>query len=211
MIITGTYWDDRFSDEGMIWGEEPSKTAYHALDVFKLNDITSILVPGSGYGRNTKLFSSLFRVTGIELSHEAISMARKWDRASHFIEGSVLDPFIMDSTYDAVYCFDVIHLFLKEDRKKLIDNCIKQLKDGGIMYFTCFSDEDPNNGVGRMIEQGTYEYVKGKVAHFFDEEDLMAHFEGLQMIEMGTSQEILTYHDQRTKAYMLRYIIVKKI
>lgn len=78
------------------------------------------------------------------------------------------------------------------------------------MYFTCFSNEDPNNGIGRKVEDGTYEYVEGKYAHFFTERDLIRHFEGFQVIETGTTKEILTYNDSRTKEYILRYIIVKK-
>jgi SAM-dependent methyltransferase len=205
-----SYWDERFSIEGMIWGKEPSNTAYHALELFRVNNVESVLVPGSGYGRNTKLFSSIFHTEGIELSHKAIGMAMEWDPKSIFIQGSVLDPVTMADKYDAVYCYDVLHLFLKEDRRKLIGNCVQQLNDNGIMYFTCFSDKDSNNGVGKLIEEGTYEYINGKHAHFFSEEDLIGHFEGLKVIEIGTTKEILIYNDNGTKEYSLRYIIVKK-
>ncbi len=69
MTNSGEYWDKRFKEEGKIWGESPSKSAYYALGLFRGHDIKSILVPGSGYGRNTKLFSSLgFKVVGIEIS-----------------------------------------------------------------------------------------------------------------------------------------------
>ncbi len=136
-------------------------------------------------------------------------MANNWDPDSHFILGSVLDQVTLNK-YDAIYCFDVLHLFLKQDRKKLIQHCVQYLKDNGLMYFTCFSDEDVNNGVGSQIEAGTFEYVKGKYAHFFTEEDLIRHFDGLQVIETGTTHENLTYKDNKSKEYMLRYIVVKK-
>ena len=51
------YWDKRFADGGKIWGEIPSKTAIHALELFKRYGVNKILVPGAGYGRNTKLFT----------------------------------------------------------------------------------------------------------------------------------------------------------
>lgn len=72
------YWNKRFSSEGMIWGQEPSSTVYHARDVFKNNNVNTILVPGSGYGRNTKALSLIFQVDGIELSNDAIRLAMDW-------------------------------------------------------------------------------------------------------------------------------------
>jgi len=51
------YWDKRFRSEGKIWGDQPSQSALIALKYFETRNIKSILVPGSGYGRNTKLFS----------------------------------------------------------------------------------------------------------------------------------------------------------
>ncbi|MNN77362.1 hypothetical protein D3C81_1938180 [compost metagenome] len=122
----------------------------------------------------------------------------------------MLEQLTGNTKYDAIYCYDVLHLFLQEDRKKLIQNCIQHLNDEGLMYFTCFSDEDGNNGVGNKLEEGTFEYVEGKYAHFFTEKDLIEHFEGLQVIETGTTCETLTSNDNRSKEYILRYIVVKR-
>ncbi|ADM71125.1 hypothetical protein GMA19_03322 [Paenibacillus polymyxa E681] len=170
----GDYWNKRFTEEGMIWGCEPSQTVTQAIDLFKKNNVHDILVPGAGYGRNTKALSSYFQVDGI-------------------------------------YCYDLLHLFLLEDRKKLIQNCVKHLKELGVMYFTCFSDCDFNNGVGREIEEGTYEYKKGKYAHFFTEEDLIEHFNDLIILETGSIRETLIYAEKKQKKYELRYIFVQKI
>jgi hypothetical protein len=85
------------------------------------------------------------------------------------------------------------------------------LKELGVMYFTCFSDCDFNNGVGREIEEGTYEYKKGKYAHFFTEEDLKGHFNDLNILETGSIRETLIYAEKQQKKYELRYIFVQKI
>ena len=79
----------------------------------------------------------------------------------------------------------------------------------GLMYFTCFSDEDQNNGIGRQLEEGTYEYKTNKYAHFFSEEDLRRHFVEFDIIETGSTIETLCYKDNQIKEYALRYIIVK--
>ena len=63
------YWNTQFSKYNHIWGETHSKSAEMALSLFRKHKVNKILVPGSGYGRNSKLFStSGFDVTGIEIS-----------------------------------------------------------------------------------------------------------------------------------------------
>ncbi|MMZ46302.1 Methyltransferase domain protein [compost metagenome] len=203
------YWNKRFAEEGMIWGCEPSQTVTQAIDLFKKNNVHDILVPGAGYGRNTKAFSSYFQVDGIEISSSAINLAKEWDLKTNFIQESVLE-FRTSKRYDGIYCYDLLHLFLLEDRKKLIQNCVMHLKEQGVMYFTCFSDSDFNNGVGRKVEEGTYEYKKGKYAHFFTEENLIEHFNDLNILEMGSIREYLT-HAEKQQEYKLRYIVVQNI
>lgn len=206
-----SYWENRFTREGMIWGENPSNTVYHAIQIFNNNNVKQVLVPGSGYGRNTKALSSFFSVDGIEISQSAIDLAIQWDSKSTFIQGSVLDDApIPNKKYDAIFCFDVLHLFLEQDRGKLIQNCHNHLSTSGIMYFTCFSNEDQHNGTGNKIEEGTYEYVAGKYAHFFNEGDLLSHFSQFKVIELGTTTEVLNYNDEQFKEYILRYIVVQK-
>jgi SAM-dependent methyltransferase len=207
-----SYWENRFTNEGMIWGENPSNTVYHAIEIFNKNNVKQVLVPGSGYGRHTKALSSSFSVDGIEISQSAINLATQWDSKSTFIQGSVLDEtLIHNKKYDAIFCFDVLHLFLEQDRAKLIQNCHNHLNASGIMYFTCFSNEDQHNGIGARIEKGTYEYVAGKYAHFFTEVDLLSHFSKFKVIEHGTTKEILNYNNHQSKDYILRYIVVQKI
>ena len=86
-----SYWENRFTNEGMIWGENPSNTVYHAIGILKKYNVKHVLVLGSGYGRNTKALSSLLSVEGIEISQSAIDLAAQWDSKSTFIQGSVLD------------------------------------------------------------------------------------------------------------------------
>jgi SAM-dependent methyltransferase len=203
------YWSRRFAQEGMIWGSEPSPTAQDARDIFRQHHVKSVLVPGSGYGRNTKVFSAEFKTFGVELSETALKMATEWDPMSHFISGSVLDP-IFEVRVDSIYCYDVLHLFLEEDRRRLVANCLEQLQPGGLLYFTGFSDEDVNNGCGTLLEPGTYEYKEGKYAHFFSDEDLREHFEGTEIVETGSCLEILRGLQGNTHQYNLRYIIARK-
>ncbi|WP_449600559.1 class I SAM-dependent methyltransferase [Paenibacillus sp. Marseille-Q9583] len=203
------YWNRRFAQEGMVWGTDPSLTALEAKGLFRKHNVKSVLVPGAGYGRNTKVFSSEFETIGIELSGAALTIAAEWDSACFFISGSVLDC-SLETKVDAIYCYDLLHLFLIEDRRRLLTNCLEQLHPGGLLYFTSFSDEDPNYGCGACLEPATYEYKAGKYAHFFSEADLKQHFEHTEIIKTGTHMEILRDPQGSAHQYVLRSILARK-
>lgn len=203
------YWSGRFANEGMIWGSEPSPSALQARDLFLDSGLTSVLVPGAGYGRNTKVFSSSFATYGIELSEAALELAADWDTRTTFIAGSALEP-QLNQQVDAVYCYDVLHLFLGPERRRLVEASLEQLRPGGLLYFISFSDEDQNNGCGKRLEPGTYEYKEGKYAHFFSDEDLRGHFEGTEIIDTGSYTELLQSRTSGSHSYILRYIVARK-
>ncbi|UQZ36034.1 SAM-dependent methyltransferase [Paenibacillus sp. PK3_47] len=202
------YWSERFSKEGMIWGSEASPSAFWAKDRFREAGVTSVLIPGAGYGRNTKVFSSDFTAYGVELSLPALELAAEWDPLTVFIAGSALEIQLAD-TIDAVYCYDVLHLFLAEERRRLIEASLAQLRPGGLLYFTVFSDEDSNNGRGTMLERGTYEYKEGKYAHFFSEADLREHFADTEILETGSWTERLHSRHNGIHQYILRYLLAR--
>ncbi|MGF7047832.1 SAM-dependent methyltransferase [Paenibacillus sp. DS2015] len=204
------YWNNRFISEGLIWGEQPSQTVYDAKRFFAKNNVKTVLVPGAGYGRNTKILSDTFQVDAIELSTEAVLLARQWDHRSCFIEGSIFEIPLRDKQYNAVYCYDLIHLFTKLDRMSLVRTCIELLDEEGIYYFTCFSNEDASYGNGVEIEENTFEYKKDKVSHFFNEDDLINHFKDTVIFETGTLQEDFEYTNNTIRTYKLRYIFGKK-
>ncbi|AIQ63500.1 methyltransferase type 11 [Paenibacillus stellifer] len=204
-----SYWNDRFAKEGMIWGTEPSPTANIARERFHEHGVRRIWVPGAGYGRNTRAFSREFEVEGMELSEAAVDMAKLWDPGSRIKLGSVLDS-RPGRLYDAVFCYDVLHLFLERDRRILISSALEQLRPGGLLFFTCFSDNDVQNGQGMEMEPGTFEYKQGKYAHFFSESDLRDHFHDTEVLETGELREVLTSGPDGVHEYCLRFILARK-
>lgn len=130
-----TFWNKRFQNEDNIWGDYPSATAMYALEVFHQHRVRDILVPGSGYGRNTKLFSGNgFRVSGIDISAVACELAKKFDPLTEFHNGSVLDMSFLADTYDAIYCFNTLHLFYERERAIFIGETAGRLKEGGLAF-----------------------------------------------------------------------------
>ena len=182
------YWEKRYRSEGRIWGESPSRTAEHALELFRKNKVKKVLVPGSGYGRNTRLFSSSgFEVTGIEISPIACAMAREFDTLSRFYNASALDMSFLSEKYDGIYCFNVLHLFREEERKLFIQQCVDRVKNNGLMFFTVFSEKEESYGKGREVEKNTFESKPGRPVHYFTDEDLREHFKSMEILETGIS------------------------
>jgi len=203
------YWDKRFKDEGKIWGELPSRTAQYALELFCSANVKSVLIPGSGYGRHTKFLSTCgFDVTGIEISSVACDLASEFDPLSRFYNASVLDMSFDTNRYDAIYCFNLLHLFRENDRYVFIQQCDDRLNKGGLMFFTVFSEEESTFGKGREVERNTFESRPGRPAHYFTEADLKAHFVKYDLVDMGMIEDPED-HGGKPHTHALRYICVR--
>jgi len=209
MYSNKEFWEKRFGEEGKVWGEDPSKSAPQALELFRRYGVKSILVPGSGYGRNTSLFSSSgFDVTGVEISRTACDIARQFDPATKAYQGSVLDMSPVPGTYDAIYCYNVLHLFGENDRRLFLRECLDKLGEPGLAFFTVFSEEESSFGQGKEVESNTYESRPGRPTHYFTEEDLREHFRDFEIIETGIIHEPED-HGEQPHTHILRYVFAK--
>lgn len=205
------YWDGRFASESHIWGSSPSITAVHALELFRNNNAKRILVPGAGYGRNSKLFSDAgFEVTGIEISSEAISLARQYDPQTTFYLSSVLNLPLEKEKYDAIYCFNVLHLFRLHERKQFIEKCHYVLRKNGVAYFVVFSDNEKSFGKGQQVEENTFESKPGRPVHYFTERDLKDHFMMFSILETGIANDRENHGDEGPHIHQVRYIVAEK-
>jgi SAM-dependent methyltransferase len=203
------YWEERFLAEGKIWGDKPSRSAAHALEFFRRHGAKTLLVPGSGYGRNTRLFSGAgLAVTGVEIASAACGMAGEFDKLTRFYSASAMDMSFLAETFDAVYCFNTLHLFLENDRKTLVGQCADRLNKGGIMYFTVFSEREESYGKGREVEKDTYESKPGRPAHYFTDTDLRGHFPDMEIIETGLTEDPED-HGEGPHTHVLRYICTR--
>lgn len=205
------YWNNRYIDKGKIWGTEPSNAAIYALSLFKKQKITKILIPGAGYGRHTKFFSNNnYEVTGIEVSAEALNIAKEFDSKSKLILGSVLDMPFNNEIYDSIFCYNLLHLFLRNDRISLIEKCHNQLKSEGYAFFSVFSDKEDSFEQGAKIEENTFESKPYRPTHYFSEKDLLEHFKKFFLLETGIIEQNEDHGGLGPHTHRLRYIYVKK-
>ncbi|MHA1914303.1 MAG: class I SAM-dependent methyltransferase [Promethearchaeota archaeon] len=206
------YWEKRYSSEGKIWGEGPSESAKHALKLFREYGITSILVPGAGYGRHTKFFSNYnYKVTGIEISNNAIEIGRRFDPISRFINRSVMEIETLEDEFDAIFCFNLLHLFLQGKRRNFLKKCFTQLHNEGFVFFTVFSETESTFGKGKMVEKNTFESKPGRPTHYFTKDDLVSQFHEYDILEEGIIKEPENHGEKGNHHHKLRYIFAQKI
>ena len=110
--------------------------------------------------------------------------------------------------YDAIYCFNVLHLFRQPERELFLNQCIGKLKERGSMYFTVFSNEESTFRQGQETEPNTFESKPGRPVHYFTEADLRQCFCNFEIIDIGTIQDPEN-HGGDAHVHILRYIFAR--
>ncbi|WP_437917970.1 class I SAM-dependent methyltransferase [Sphingobacterium sp. LRF_L2] len=185
-------WESTFQEHQALWGFSPTLSAKLAKDFFLEKNVKNILIPGIGYGRNAKLFIDHgIEVTGIEISKTAIEMAHTYYGSQMKIhEGSVTSMPFDDAIYDGIFCYGLLYLLDKNQRAKFLENCFRQLKKGGFMFFSVISKNSPNYGKGLQVDEDTFEVTKGARVFFYDLEAIKEEFQTYGLIDFIEVEEI---------------------
>jgi len=177
-----------------MWHFEPSDSAAIALELFKSNGINRILIPGFGYGRNAKLFYDAgFAVTGIEISATAIAMAKSHGLNNTIHHGSVTEMPFDEQKFGGIFCYALLHLLNKPQRKKFMHDCFNQLENGGIMIFTVASKQMSYYGNGRMLSNDRFRIMNGLYVYFYDSIALQREFDGFGELEIKALDEPIKF------------------
>jgi ubiquinone/menaquinone biosynthesis C-methylase UbiE len=187
----GEFCEQAFQEKRMMWGEEPIALARDVAELFQQLGLRKVLIPGFGYGRNAKPFDENgCDVTGIEISSTAIELAYElWGREIRVFHGSVHDmPFDQD-VYDGIFCHALIHLLDSDQRKKLILDCYRQIRRGGLMVFTAITKDASTYGVGEKLETDRYRTKDGVDLYFYDEHAIKKEFAEVGLIEAAIIDE----------------------
>jgi hypothetical protein len=106
------FWESLFKSGGTSWGFEPADSAIQASILYYNSGYSTILIPGIGYGRNSKPFIEKgMTVTGIEVSTTAVRLLGDLYPQVKVFHGSVLDMPFNSEKYDGIYCYALIHIF----------------------------------------------------------------------------------------------------
>ncbi len=180
------FWEEAFKDKQEMWGLAPAKSAVLTKDFFVGQQVKSVLIPGIGYGRNAQIFmDNGMTVTGIEISQTAIDLAGKhFGNDLTIYHGTVTEMPFDDKLYDGIFCYGLIYLLDKKDRKKLIKDCFNQLTENGFMIFTAITKAARTYGQGTLIRKDRFEMFGGVKIFFYDKETIEEEFGDAGLFEV---------------------------
>lgn len=204
------YWETRFREEGAMWKTDPSDSALVALDIFREHKLENILVPGMGYGRNAGVFDDAgFKVTGIEISESAIELARERGLEFRVHHGSVAGMPFDDEIYDGIFCYALVHLLNRNERKKFLRACFDQLKNGGLMIFVVASKFMSMYGKGKFLSKDRYRVASGLNVFFYDDLSISREFSGYGLIRICDITEPVKFNPS-LDPMNLKFIVCRK-
>jgi SAM-dependent methyltransferase len=114
-----------------------------------------------------------------------------------------------NSSYDAVFCYALIHLLNRPERKKFLQECYKQLNYNGLMIFVIAPKENQMYGQGKLISKDRFEVSKGLKVFFYDDDSITKEFSRYGMFENGLIEEPVRFM-KGEEAIKLRLIICRK-
>lgn len=199
------YWESKFQEIDTMWGYEPADSAIQTCDFFLNNKIKKILIPGVGYGRNAKVFiDKEINVTGIEISESAIRLAKEKNKIDLIIHhGSVNKMPFDNDIYDGIFCYALIHLLNKNERRQFIINCFNQLQINGFMIFVAVSKKANMYGTGRQLSNDRFELMKGLNVYFYDLVSATKEFKDFGLIEIQEIDEPIKHMDNQPPLKLL--------
>jgi SAM-dependent methyltransferase len=204
------YWESRYKNEGAMWKFEPADSAMIALELFKSGRINNILIPGFGYGRNAKLFiDNGFKVTGIEISQSAVELARKNGLNCNIYHGSVTSMPFDNEQFEGVFCYALIHVLNKRERRTFLKSCYNQLIPGGLMVFIVASKHTSLYGSGKYLSKDRFELSKGLKVYFYDSDSVLKEFSDFGMIECKDIEEPVKFMEGE-QPVNLKFVICRK-
>ena len=173
------FWEGRYA-QGLLYGTEPTSVARRLAEVFRQERVTSILEAGCGSGRDALFYAREgFAVTGLDLSRSALRWAR--ERADRdgldisLVVGDLCAADLPAGSFDATVAIHLIHLQPEPVRRAMINRLWLLTRDGGLIATANYSTEETGFGTWSPYpEPNTRVDPKGKLVHFFDEEDIAA-------------------------------------
>jgi len=132
------YWDERYRKGRFEWGDKQTLVAEVARDTMEKGGFKSVLDVGCGYGRDCiYLARAGFDVVGIDVSAEALKLARDWAKGDglkiDFMHMDITDNSFEGSRFDTVIMFNTFHFMLEKVRERTVSEIYRILREGGVL------------------------------------------------------------------------------
>ena len=171
------FWDGRYA-KARLYGAEPTSVARQLVCLFRQERVATVLEAGCGSGRDALFYAREgFTVTALDISAHALRWAREETVESgapiSFIAGDLLATNLASGSFDAVVAIHLIHLQPEPVRRAMVNRLWSLAKDGGLIAMANYSTDEAGFTTWEAYpEHNTRVDPKGKLVHFFDEEDI---------------------------------------
>jgi len=184
----------------------------------EISDSKKILDCGAG-GQMPPLslfHSHGYETTGIDLDKKQVEKANAYGLFSNqllnIIKGDMTKLDFEDNSFDFVYSYNSIFHMKKKDIKVAIDEMIRVLKPGGLMFVNFLSVDDFRCGEGPHLGDNQYEQMDDEpVIHsYFEYDEAEAYFKNLDFVLKERRIIERLYEGQRIKQGFIDYILRKQ-
>jgi ubiquinone/menaquinone biosynthesis C-methylase UbiE len=169
-------WEQDYVKRGRLW-----RGAVHQVPDLLAG--ARVLELGCGSGATLSSFLNRpWDVVAIDFSKRAGELSRQI--MSKHLNADVITadarwlPFSPGS-FHAVFAFHTIGHMLIHDRKKMVRESLRVVKDGGRVFFRGFSSDDFRAGTGKEVEERTFQRAAGILHHYFLKEEVISLFSPL--------------------------------
>lgn len=173
------FWDGRYA-QARLYGTEPTSVARELVRLFRREQVATVLDAGCGSGRDALFYAREgFTVTGLDISVQALRWAREEAAEAGLpialIADELLTADLAAGSFDAVVAIHLIHLQPEPIRRAMVNRLWSLTRDGGVLAMANYAtDEAGFTTWAAYPERNTRVDPKGKLVHFFDEEDIAA-------------------------------------
>jgi len=119
----------------------------NALDKLGLKSGTFLDLGTGPATQAKKLEERGFEVTGVDISEDAILLAKKTYNNIEFLQDDILNT-NLSKKFDFIFDRGCFHVIDVNKRKTYVKNVFNLLNDSGLLFLKCFSTKMPESGFG---------------------------------------------------------------
>lgn len=196
-------WDSYYrQNRYVMWWPKEGIVRFVVNERVRAGSDRKVLDFGCGNGRHLWLLTKEgFNATGIDISREAISMAKKWMKQEELsFEALHIDnehiP-VSDNIFDLCFAISVFEFMPMKKTLSMIKKLHSILAPGGRICITVRSSRDRNFRAGKKIEKNTFLIPDAEVAipiHFFDWDELQEIMAPFREIKIESNDIYLDNH-----------------